>query len=235
MSNLTFTRRSVLSLGMFCAASACTGCNVVLGLGYLIGGPPMSDPDFHKSTRKFLEDSKKPTVIVCYAPEDIRLEHPAADYELSRYVAMQLSQNKIKCVDPDKVRAWMDKNPNWSHPYEIGEYFQAGFVVHIDLRAYSLLEENSAHLYRGRSDLVVSVWEMNENGKGKEIYNHPHRSQFPLAAPVSADTFPLNDFKLRYLTRLSAEIGQLFYPVPTGEEIPNRAIGMLWLAAAARR
>lgn len=224
MSNLSCLRRLALAVVLCCTAFSCTGCNVVLGLGYLIGGPPMLDPDFHKRTNKFLEDSKKPTVIVCFAPEQIRLEHPAVDYELSRYIAMQLMQKNITCVDPDRVRSWMDKNPNWSHAYEIGDAMGAGYVVHVDLRSYSLLEEHSADLYRGRANLVVSVWEMGENGKGKEIYNQPHESQFPLAAPVSADMFPMNEFKLRYLTRLSAEVGKLFYPVPTGEEIPNRAL-----------
>ena len=52
----------------------------------------------------------------------------------------------------------------------------------------------------------------------------PIKSNFPIRGPIDSNSMPLNEFKKRYLSFLSDEIGRLFYPTETGQDIPN---GML--------
>lgn len=209
-----------LAMGL---AATNAGCNVVMLMGYLIGGPPSIEPDFSKQTRKSLAAKGKTVAIVCYADKELKWDNESIDQELTRYVAYRLTSHKIKVVDPDRVHAWMDEHADWDRPTDIGEAVQADFVVYIDLKEFGLYEENSQNLYRGRSDAIVSVFEVKDDG-GHSIYSREIASRYPTQMPVSADTLPFENFKKLYLSRLSEEIGRLFYEHYSGDDIPHSAL-----------
>ena len=200
-----------------------SGCNVVLLLGYLIGGPPSIEPDFDKQVGKSLKGKKHRILVLCYAPTELKWDNDAVDREVARHVAYRLNMNNIKVIDPDKVNAWLDKNPNWDKPSEVGDVFNATHVVYIDMKTFGLFEEHSSHLYRGRSDCIVTVVEM-EKSDGKQIFSKEVTSKFPGDVPVSADQFSFKDFKKLYLSRLSDQIGQLFYERYAGDDMPHAVL-----------
>lgn len=213
-------------LALLLVSVTSTGCtNILLPLMYVIGGPPMIEPDFYTQTRHKITDKNKPVVILCWVPDEIRVQsnESAVDYELSKYLAMTLVQGdkKIKVVDPDLVQEWMRNNPDWTDAREIGEHFGAGYLIKVDLSSYNLFEESSTELYRGRSDYIVNVMDVDS---GKDIYTKGKQSKWPTSVPHSADEMPLPRFKQMYLTALSAEIGKLFYEVGAGDDIKDRAI-----------
>jgi len=199
--------------------STSTGCSYLLFLGYLIGGPPSIEPDFDAQTKESLTDKDVTVAIVCYAPTDIRYSFEDIDHEVAKFVSFRLHQHKIKVVSPDRVRAWLDENKEWDKPAEIGEFFEASYVVYIDLNEFSLYEDDSANLYRGRAEAVVSVWKMDEGGDAEKIYTTEKVSKFPTHQPVAASDETYQNFKSRYLARLSDEIGRLFYEYFTYDEI----------------
>lgn len=215
-------RLCLLALAVGLAASS-TGCNVVMLLGYLVGGPPSIEPDFSKQTKKSLTGKGKTVAIVCYADKELKWDNESIDHELSRYVAYRLTSHKIKVIDPDRIHAWMDEHADWDKPSEIGEAMQADFVVYIDLKEFGLYEEHSQNLYRGRSDAIVSVFDVKDEGS-HSIYSREIASRYPTQMPVSADTLPLENFKKLYLSRLSEEIGRLFYEHYSGDDIPHSAL-----------
>src|SRR5437870_2343834 len=88
--------------------STSSGCNAVLALGYLIGGPPSIEPDFDKQTNKSLAGKNKTVLVLCYAPTELKWDNDAVDYELGKHLAYQLNAHKIKVIDPDRVHAWLD-------------------------------------------------------------------------------------------------------------------------------
>ncbi|MFN0054576.1 MAG: hypothetical protein ACKV0T_20565 [Planctomycetales bacterium] len=201
------------------------GCQAVLLFGYLIGGPPMIEPDFNKQTSEKLDGKNKTVLVMCYAPTELRWDNDAVDYELSKFVAHRLNANSIKVMDPDRVHAWLDKNKDWSKISEVGAEFQVDYIVHIDLKEYSLFEEHTHELYRGRSDAVVSVIKMNEDKKdGDSIYSKELKSRFPKTMGVSVYQYSYADFKQLYLATLADEVGMLFYPYAAGEDIPRTAL-----------
>jgi hypothetical protein len=202
-------------------ASQLSGCQAVILLGYLIGGPPSTDPDFHVKTKQTLAGKNKITLVYCYAPKELKWDNEAVDYELAKHIAYQLNSKKIKVVDPDRVQAWLDKHDKWKKVSEIGTVFKADYIVHVDVKDYSLFEANSSNLYRGRADCIVNVVKMDEDKKdGTVIYTIPIKSNFPTRAPVDSNAMAFPEFKKRYLSALSDEVGRLFYPSETGDDIP---------------
>ena len=218
--------RPAVRLGLrFLAALTATvslaGCNYLVLLGYLIGGPPSIEPDFDATVKKSMTDKDVVVAVVCYVPKEVKWNYPAIDQQLAKAVAFRLHRHYIKVISPDGVSAWLDENSEWDEPDEIGQALNVKYVIYIDLQNFVLFEENSQDLYRGRAEGAVSVWEMDEDGEGERIYQKEITSKFPLLAPVSTYAISEPSFQRRYLTRLSEEIGRLFYEYYSGDNIPD--------------
>lgn len=199
------------------------GClKEMLFFGYLIGGPPSIEPDFDTMTKKSMTAKDVSVAVVCYAPLEVKYNFSAIDSEVAKYVTYRLVEHKIKVVNPDQVRAWLDENKeNWDEPSEIGRALNVKYVVYIDLESFDLYEENSHNLLRGHAEGLVSVFEMGEDGEGEKVYTKELASKFPTVAPRSSTEIPFTTFKQQYLSRLSQEIGRLFYEHYNGDDIPD--------------
>jgi len=199
-----------------------TGClKEALFIGLLVGGPPSVEPEFDKWTKSSMTDKGVTVAVVCFAPKDILLNNFKVDQSLANRVANRLYQHRITVINPDRIIAWMDQNPNWERAVEIGEAFGATYVINIDIEEYSLYEKDSPNLYRGRSQTHVRVWEMDDDGEGEKIFEKSTNSVYPLAVPRSTSEESLSTFRRKYLDRLSEEIGRLFYEHYNGDDIPD--------------
>lgn len=204
---------------MACVLALCCGCNYVVLAGYLLGGPPSIEPEFDELTRKSMTAHGVTAAVVCYAPTELKWDSPKIDYELSQYVTFKLRDNKVKVVSPESVRDWTDRHPDWDTPEEIGAALGVTYVIYIDLYEFTLYEENSTNLYRGRAEAMVSVYEMDKSGEGEKIFSKEIISRFPLLGPRSTSEVSYDIFKRQYLTRLSEDIGRLFYEHYAGDDI----------------
>ena len=206
------------------ALTACLlpGCSYALFLGYLIGGPPSIEPEFDAQTNESMTDKDVTVAVVCFAPTDVRYVFEDVDHELAKYVAFRLHEHKIKVISPDRVKAWMDENPDWDRAEEIGNAFDCTYVIYLDLNKFDLYEEGSATLYRGHAEAIVSVWKMDEDESSEKVFTAERISRFPKHRPVSTteETYP--NFRARYMSRLSDEIGRLFYEYYIADEIVDQ-------------
>ena len=155
-----------------------TGCNYLLFAGYLIGGPPSIAPAFDTETGLSMTDKDVTVAVVCYAPKEVKWDFANIDYDLAKYVSNRMFLKKIKVINPDRIRDWLDKNPNWDSPDEIGAAFGVSYVVHIEVNDFSLYEKNSSDLFRGRSDVLVTVWQM-DGETGEQIFTRDLESIYP--------------------------------------------------------
>jgi hypothetical protein len=209
--------RLMLAVGLMCLVP---GCSYVLLLGYLIGGPPSIEPAFDAETKESMTDKDVTVAVVCYAPDDVRYNFENIDEELARYVAFRLIQKKIEAINPDRVKMWLTSNPEWDEPEEIGSAFKTTYVIYIDLNDFTLYEDGSASLYRGKAEAIVSVWKMDDAfEEAEKIFSKEKISKFPQHRPIAATEETYSNFKARYLTRLSEEIGRLFYEYYIADEI----------------
>jgi hypothetical protein len=201
------------------AATSLSGCNYFMLLGYLIGGPPMVQPDYEKMTKKSLTDKGVKVAVVCFAPDEIRLNFTDVDKDIAKYVANRLFEHKVVVVHPDQVRDWLDKHDDWDKPEEIGHATGATNVIFIDVHKYNLFEENSHELFRGRAEVLIIVFEMQKDGTAEKIYTKERTSQYPLSVPRPQSEISYDRFRRAYLSRLSEEIGRLFYEYANGDDI----------------
>ena len=196
-----------------------SGCSYVLFLGYLIGGPPSVEPEFDSQTKESMTDKEVTVAVVCFAPNEVLYGFENVHHELAKYVTFRLSEHKIKTVPPDYVKGWLEENKDWDKPEEIGAYFKATYVVYIDLNEFSLYEEGSASLYRGQAEAIVSVWKMDDGGEAEKIFSAEKISKYPAQQPISTSEETFTNFKARYLSRLSDQIGRFFYEYYISDEI----------------
>lgn len=198
------------------------GCQYVLLLGLLIGGPPQIEPLFEKETNKSMTDKDVRVAVVCYAPNELKYQFDNIDHIMAKSVSWQLNEKgKIDVVSPDDIRVWLSENPDWDTPDEVGAAFDVSYVVYIDISDFSLYEHDSANLFRGRCEAIVSVYEMKTGGEGRRIFQRELTSAYPTQVPRSASEVSYETFRMDYFRRLSDEIGRLFYPHQTGDDISS--------------
>ena len=216
---LSLPKRVLLTLPLIAITLVLSGCRAGMLLGLLIAGPPTVEPEFDKQTKESMTDKEVTVAVVCFAPTEVKYAFENIDHELAKFVSFRLRENKISIISPDHVRAWLEENKDWDKPEEIGAAFNATYVIYIDLNEFSLFEEGTATLYRGRSQAVVSAWKMDKDGSGEKIFSMEKVSKFPQQQPVSTSEETYNNFKARYLARLSNEIGRFFYEYYLADEI----------------
>ncbi|MGH7127703.1 MAG: hypothetical protein ACREJB_05330 [Planctomycetaceae bacterium] len=197
------------------------GCNYLMLAGLLIGGFPSIEPKFDKMTGQSMTDKDVTVAVVCYVPTDVKYSFNDLDQKMQKYVSYRLHEHQIQVVNPDRVHAWLDENPEWDYPEEIGAALGVKYVIYIDISKFSLYEENSAHLYRGRAEAVVSVFEMDEDGAGEKIFSQEAISAYPLAVPRDSHEISYQNFEREYLSHLSERIGRMFYEYYNGDDIPD--------------
>ena len=90
-----------------------------------------------------------------------------------------------------------------------------------EINEFTLYEEGSPNLYRGRAECIVSVWKMDDDNHAEKIFSSQKISKYPLHQPVSSGDKTYITFKGEYLTRLSDEIGRFFYEYYIADEIAS--------------
>ncbi len=193
-----------------------SGCSQFVLLGLLLGGPPLIEPDFENQTGQSMLEDDPIIAVVCWAPLKIQYDHPNIQNDIARYVSNTLVMHEIRTTSPTFIQAWMDQNPDWDEVAEIGRVFEADYVIEIEVAGFSLYEENSVELLRGRTEAYVTVVEMLPDGTGDRIYETEVDFAFPTKFPRSAGDNPYSQFKMEYLTALSEKIAWLFVPRETG-------------------
>ena len=222
-SRMTYQRFKQKLLSTLAGLGICgsmSGCRVGLLLGLLIAGPPTVEPEFERATKESLSDKGVTVAVVCFAPTEVRYSFENVDHELAKYVSFRLAENKISIISPDRVKNWLEEHKDWDKPEEIGAAFNTTYVIYIDINQFSLYEEGSATLYRGRSESIVNVWKMDkEDETAEKIFSIEKISKFPSQNPISTSEETYTNFKGRYLSRLSDEIGRFFYEYYNSDEI----------------
>jgi len=215
------SRRGVLRTFGFAAALLSMllngGCAQFVLLSYLIGGPPSIEPDFDAETGLSMTQPDVTVAVVCYAPTELKFNFSQIDNEVAAQVAFRLFEHKIKIIEPDYIRAWVDEHPDWEVASEIGEAFHADYVIEIELESFSLYEGNSTSLFRGKTVGFVHVADMSKGGE--RVFSKDLDFSFPTRVPRSAYDQALTSFKREYLSRLSERIGFMFYESYSGDQI----------------
>ena len=199
------------------AAIACTGCVGALSqLMYVVKGTEV-DPPYEG-----LEDSTVAVVCVsdasAYGPDVLTTT-------IAQAVAIKMHRTgrEINVIPATTINDWIDKN-GWDERdfAKIGEGVGADKVVAIEIGAYSIHEGST--LYKGRTDLSVTVYDMTNDGNIDFLYG-PTEYSFPKNGRPAIQTSD-RQFEAFFLANLTENIAQQFCPYDRVEQVARDAISL---------
>ena len=207
------------TLGLALALSASAGCEF-LGQFFAWGFAPRH-PMKQVKTEYRLEVDR--LVIVPYAGTGILFEYPTASVEVARAVRNEIARHLGKRVkevaDPAYVVRWQESNLEWPNMTleDIAGVFQADTVLYVELEQYTMIEERSANLFRGRVRARVQVIKAGPAGAvesevpANPVYETTIETVFPEDRPVGV--LEVSERKLRAaVTRIFArDVIRKFY------------------------
>jgi len=128
-------------------------------------------------------------VIVPYAGTDVLFTYPMAPIEIGQALVNEIGQHfsdRVKTiVHPVRVVRWQKSTLDWPNMslVEIGEHFQADTVLYVELERYTMVEERSANLFRGRARARVQVVKVED--EHNPVYETVVETVVPEDRPVS--------------------------------------------------
>jgi hypothetical protein len=153
---------------------------------------------------------KNSTVAIVTLTESSQYSNDVTSRELSRFVGQIITTEvkNVQLIREDKIDQWRDIN-GWDQVNfdEIGTGVGAEKVIGIEVANLRLRE--GATLYRGRSDVVVNVIDVEtgniEYSRTLEEFTYPN-----IAGQYTSETTE-SKFRKLYLRMLSEEIGRSFH------------------------
>lgn len=143
----------------------------VAGAGVLLAGCglpnlfayPFADRDAKESVKREHDLTANRLLILPYASNDVLFEYPTAPLDVSTFTVQEIRKHLRGKVDwvinPNQVALYQQSDLDWPNKpvAEIGRHMEADKVLYIELRRFTMMEERSANLYRGRVSAHVKV------------------------------------------------------------------------------
>jgi hypothetical protein len=183
--------------------SACGCVNLAANLIYAVTG----------NNRPAEYDGLKGKRVAIVVATDGGMATDATSAMLTSYIHAALNNNvkKIDVVRQSEVERWVDSHGHSDADYlEIGRGVDAERVVAVEVLNLKL--RNGATLYKGQSDITVTVYDV--PGGGKVLF----RKQIPefafpnMGGPTVTDISEAK-FRARYLAIVARTVSGLFYEV----------------------
>jgi hypothetical protein len=205
----------------------CFGCNA-LALPFFLatGMDPKHEPDCKLASADKEKDVR--VVLLAYSGLETRPEFLRVDRELSTLLARQLqkdfkeNQEKVKIIATSQVEKYKDEHPNWKAigPAEIGKYFDADYVIELDIDGMSLYESGSGNqLFRGRGNVHISVVDVSKPGE-EPIYHRTYVAEYPKArGPIPVSDGNAQQFRQAFLAQVAKELAWRFTAHSTSDDI----------------
>jgi hypothetical protein len=189
---------------------AANGCAGLMTTMRWMGGDNLMPAEYD-------ELKEKRVAVVCVS-DNLSYGTGAESVLLAREVSSILRRNveDIELVSAEEIADWIDRE-GWDEiDYrEIGRGVKADRVVAIDLARLSIREGSS--LYRGRADITVSVYDMEDGGHEMFRKTLPEFS-FPATGPHPVGDLSEVQFRRAFLETLSEHVARYFYAYDVAED-----------------
>lgn len=155
--------RNAAVLALVGLAMVATGCSLG-SLAYFLTPEQKLPPEMCALTSP---DGKKtvnvvilPALVGAPGPEMIGLERDLAQVVARRlHELLSASSDNVRIIGPAKVEGYKSTHSDWKeNPREVGKYFQADYVVYLEVFSLSLFESGSqGELHRGRMEMGINL------------------------------------------------------------------------------
>lgn len=196
---------TLLFVGALAGASGCV--NLASNLMYAFGK--------NKTPAEYDGFKGKKVAIVCGSESG--LSNDATSTLLTQYLNVLLSANvkEITIIKQNKVDKWLDTN-GWSESdyQEIGKGVEADQVLAVHMSNLTL--RDGMTLYKGKSDISVSVYDIANDGKVVFRKHFPEFEYPKIGGPTVTDMSEAK-FRVMFLQIVSKRIATLFYEADPNE------------------
>ena len=228
MTGMWKARLAVLGLVLV----AGMGCNPILLTAYLFDNDePKSKADFALKPRPKHEKEEVRIVVLtsCVpgtSPEMIGVDRLLAQEIIPLLEARCLeNKEKITVLRSAPIDKYKKENVNWrdKHPKEIGEYFQADYVIDIQVLEVSIFEPGTRReLLKGRANIAVAAYDMSKPLNEPAFNPSEFNFEFPRTHPVSVVDEPVSTFRQRFVKRIANDL-----VLPFTAHTSNQRVGMV--------
>lgn len=208
----TLARRCLLAALLPAVVACVSGCGIANLLVY-----PFAPREAKKDVKREHDLTAERLLILPFAGHDVLFEHPNAGLQVSYSVVQQISEHLRgrvhRVVNPAQVALYQRSTLDWPNMdvAEIGREFEADKVLYIELSRFTIMEERSANLYRGRVAARIEVIDT-AAPKGEDIlYEGNVAIEVPEDEPIG--TLEISEGKLLQATlyRFAEEVVWKFY------------------------
>lgn len=214
MPQTRFDSKAITGL-LLLLAIAISGCSLGVMAGKMLTGEPMQPAQFKAMTGVDLTKGKHKIVIICSTPTAVDDSLSSLNLDLIDGITRRMKVNQVDVVNPDKVARWIDDNGGViTDPSEMANAFDADYVAWIDLYSFTLREDNSPKLLRGRTTGFIRVYEVQELGDSKTAltaFNTEFSSTFPHHKPISELSRSELTFQKEFIDQICNELAEKFY------------------------
>ena len=171
----------VLPVVLLCAS----GCGLPNLLVY-----PFADREAKKQVAREHDLTAERLLILPYAGNDVLFEYPDAGRQISLQVIQQIRENLRgrvhRVINPNQVARYQQSTLEWPNlpVADIGRQFQADKVLYIELNRFTLMEERSANLYRGRAEARIQVVDTGAPRGEESLYEGHVEVEVPDDRPI---------------------------------------------------
>ena len=209
------SRRQFGGLACVLFSQVITGCSLGVMAGKMLRGEPLVNSQFKAMTGTDLTKGKHKLVVICSTPASVDSDLSSLNIDLIDGITRRMRIQGVQVTDPDEVAKWIDDNGGViTDPGEMAQAFDADYVAWIEIYAFSLREENSPKLLRGRASGYVRVYQV-EKIKDERMalaaFNTKFNSTFPEHKPVSETGRSALTFQKEFVDRICDELAEKFY------------------------
>lgn len=188
--------------------------------GKMFFGDPKVKSQFRGATGVDLTKGEKSLLIVCSAPHGILAKYPSIQIDIVDRMTRHLDTRKVKVISSDDVATWFDDHGEWGDFSELSDEFDADFVMHIEIDAFSCEVPDSPNLLQGKTDGKVTVLE----AAGKDVkttavaFERTFDVTYP-AYPVPRENKSEQLFTEGFLDRTAISLTQFLYDHRASETV----------------
>ncbi|MDZ4685420.1 MAG: hypothetical protein SH850_10190 [Planctomycetaceae bacterium] len=192
-----------------------SGCSLGVMANRMFTGDPTTPSHFKAMTGTDLTKGKDKVVVICSTPTSVEADLSTLNLDILDGVSRRLKIHGVEIVSPDKVARWIDENGGVvPDPTAMANAFDADYVAWIDLNTFSIREEHSPKLLRGRTQGFVRVFRVEQLSDEKialAAFNSEFTSTYPAHQPVSENGRSALLFQKEYIDRICDELAEKFY------------------------
>jgi hypothetical protein len=197
------------------------GCALGVMAGKMFFGDPKLTAEFRKASGVDLTEGDHQVLIICSAPHGIRSDYPSLEIDIVDRMTRILETRGIKLISADDVASWYDDQGEWGDFSELAQYFEADYVLHVDIQKFSYLVPDSSNLLQGKAEGRITAFQSSANAATatRTAFDRMFKITYPPTYPVPRENRSDDIFVQGFMDRVALHLAQFMYDHRASESV----------------